>query len=288
MWRSWAFGALFVLLWSSGFVGAELAGSTPWQGVLAWRYVITTGVLALMIIPLRPTLTRIEVGRQIALGLLAHVVFLGGVFAAQGAGLAPGTVALVCALQPMLVTVVGALGWGDRIPGRTWWGLALGLVAVVLTVGNPRGLGFVVLLPVASLVGLSAAAILERRWRPRTHVAVALATQSAVSAAVFVTWAWIGGTLAVEVSTQLVGALAWLVALSGIGGYGAFVLCLRHLGASTTSTLLYLTPAVTTIWVWGMLGEHPSPGALAGLTVAAVAVALVTTARSGGSAASHP
>lgn len=278
----WAAG--FVLCWSSGFVGAVLArpaGSVA--GVLAWRYLVTAALLLVLVAAVRPPrATPREVLRQCALGLLAHVIFLGGVFGAAGQGVDAGTVALVCAAQPMLVTVLGRLCWGDRVLPRQAVGLLVGLGAVAVTVGGGLGgSGIALLLPLASLCGLSAAALLERRWAPATDMLTALTIQVLTAAAVFTGAGLAGGAMTLDVSPALVGALAWLVLLSGLGGYATFLGCLRRLGGTTTSLLLYLTPAVTTLWAWFMFFDAPSPAEWLGLGIGAVAVALAWPRRPG-------
>lgn len=90
MWDK-ALAAGFVIFWSSGFVGATLAAEAgSVTGVLAWRYLITALVLLVLIAPRRPRIGGRDLGQQVCLGLLAHVVFLGGVFGAAGLGLMLG------------------------------------------------------------------------------------------------------------------------------------------------------------------------------------------------------
>ena len=294
----------FVVLWSSGFVGASLAaGVAPPATVLAWRYVVTAAILigALLVRRTvraartasadgtgsqRPTpgaLSRRELGQQVILGLLAHGVYLAAVYAAVGAGVSAGMAALVAALQPMLVVAAGALLWGDPVGGRTLLGLGVGLLAVALTVGAPgAGAGAAALLPVVGLAALSGVALLERRWQPGTDDLTGLTVQASVAAAGFAVWASATGAWGAVTSVDaFLPPLAWQVLLSGLGGYTAFVLSLRRLGASATSTLLYLTPPVTPLWAWAMLAERPAPGELLGLVLGAVAVALVLGASTG-------
>lgn len=269
----WAVG--FVVLWSSGFVGAVLAGESSTSGVLAWRYIVTAALLLVLAgTSRRPRPSVREVGRQGVLGFLAHVVFLGGVFAAADAKVDAGTTALVCAAQPMLVAAAGRLWWGDHLGLIRLCGLGLGVVAVAITVGGGGTWSTASLLPVVSVIGLSAAALLQRRWPSETDVLQALAVQAAVAALAFAGFAAASGTLATPVTVDFIGALAWLVTLSGIGGYACFLVCLQRLGASTTSTLLYLTPPVTTLWGWAMFAESPTSAQLIGLGLGALAVVL--------------
>ncbi|MBD4512508.1 EamA/RhaT family transporter, partial [Xanthomonas citri pv. citri] len=95
------------------------------------------------------------------LALLSHVVFLGGVFLAAGHGLDAGLSALVCALQPLLVTAAGWLAFSDRVDVRQWTGLLVALAGVALSVGGISATGLAsVGLVVTSLLGLSTAALL--------------------------------------------------------------------------------------------------------------------------------
>ncbi|OYO05834.1 DMT family transporter [Enemella evansiae] len=273
----WASG--FVVFWSSGFVGAELASASDPTAVLAWRYLATAVVLLLITLPRRPRIPAPVIGRQMAIGLLAHVVFLGGVFGASAVGVAPGTVALVCATQPMLVTLIGWVCWRERPGGGVLLGLLLGLVAVAVTVGLGTTAGPGVLLPVLSLLALSAAAVAERRWPVGTDVLTALTIQVVVAAAVFTGYAAVNGRLLVPVTADLLAAIGWLVLLSGIGGYATFLVCLRRLGAARTSSLLYLTPPVTTLWAWALFGRPPGGNELVGLLLGTAAVTLVLLGR---------
>lgn len=270
--------ALFVMLWSSGFVGATLAAdvSDP-AGMLAWRYLLTAAVLAALCSARLRGLTARVIAQQAAIGLCAHVVFLGGVFGAAGAGVDAGTTALVCALQPMLVVAMGRLFWADRVTVAQLVGLGLGLVAVAVTVGGAEGSsGAAIFLPVASVLGLSGAALLERRWQPTVDVRTGLTIQVVVAAIVFTGYAAAQGSLQqVTPTAKFFVALVWLVVLSGLGGYAAFVMCLRRFGASLTSALLYLTPPVTAFWAWAMFAQVPTAQQLVGLALGGLAVGLI-------------
>lgn len=279
----WIMCAAFVVAWSSGFVGAtfaETTNSSTWS-LLAWRYVITALLLiaACLAVPaarrsLRSLSFR-DVAQQIALSMLAHVLFLGGVFLAADRGLDAGLSALVCALQPLVVTAAGRWYFGDHVTRAQWAGLVIALAGVALSVGGIRASGTAnVALVVLSLVGLSAASLLERAWQPRVSVGVSLTLQVSCAAVIFVAVAAMTGELALHVSGQLVLAISWLVALSGLGGYITFIWCLRHVGASTTSTLLYLTAPVTMLWAWAMFGQQPSGVQWLGLTVVLMGVYL--------------
>lgn len=281
----WLMCAAFVVAWSSGFVGATLADRTgvgTWS-LLAWRYLVTALLLLVgcLLVPLMRhslrALSRREVWQQVVLAVLSHVLFLGGVFLAAGQGLNAGLSALVCALQPLLVTAAGRIFFGDRVSILQWIGLLIALGGVALSVGgiSVAGVGGVGLV-VVSLLGLSTASLLERSWKPQVPVVTSLTVQVSVAAVIFTGIALLTDGLALQVTETLVLAISWLVLLSGLGGYATFIWCLRHVGATTTSTLLYLTAPVTMLWAWSMFGQQPSLLQWIGLAVVLSGVGLAT------------
>ena len=250
-------------------------------GLLAWRYLLTAALLLAVVPLIGFGLTRREFGQQCVLGLTAHVAFLGALFTASAAGVDAGTTALICSAQPLLVAAAGAMLWKDRMSCRQWLGVGLGLVAVAICMGGVSGLGVALILPVISLLGLSCSALLERRWRPEVHVVTSLTVQVSVAAVVFVVVAVLTTGMAVDPTARLAASLAWLVFPAGLGGYGAYLLALRHLGATRTSALLYLTPPVSGVWAWAMLGDGLGGTQLVAMALGMVAVVLAAGPREG-------
>ncbi|MGY2005161.1 DMT family transporter [Blastococcus sp. SYSU DS1024] len=272
--------AVLVVCWSSGFVGAEFATrDAPVATVLAWRTGLAAALLGGWELLRGERLRPRALLRQACLGLLVQAVYLGGVFAAAGAGVPAGTSALVAALQPLVVAVVAAPLLGERTSTRQRAGLFIGAGGVALVVVGDLGAGgaapVAFLLPVVALAGLSAGTLLERRWAPAESLAVALALQSAVAALVFGAVAGARGEVSPPAEPAFWTAMAWLVLLSTVGGYGSYLFVVRRSGATTASTLLYLTPPATAVWAWAMFGQAPGPTALPGILVCAVGVALV-------------
>ena len=279
----------FVICWSSGFVGSLLAGdnASP-TGLLAWRYIVTASLLGVVVVGLHacagsarqrlvPSLAPIDVVHQIVIGVLSHAIFLGAVFTASDTGIDPGITSLVCSLQPLLVAVLSARFWGDPFNGRMLVGLVLGLTAVGLAAGSIDFSSTAIislLLPPVALLGLSCSALLERAWKPRASIVQALAIQTATGAVIFTAVAVTTGQMGVRVNASLVLALLWLVFLSGIGGYASYTACLRTIGPTTTSVLLFLTPPVTSLWTWLMFDQPIGAGQAAGMMLGLVAVAL--------------
>lgn len=289
-----AAGAALVVLWSSGFIGAELGTRyAPADTLLAWRYVVAGAVLAGLAAVLGTRLGPRALLRHGALGLLCQCLYLGGVVTGVGLGVPAGTTALIAAAQPLLVAAAAGPVLGERIGPRRRLGLVAGLVGVGMVVAGDLGLGgapwWAFLLPAGGMVALSSGTLLERRWRPGESALESLTVQTVVAAGFFVALAGAGGRLAPPADPRFWWAVAWVVVLSSFGGYGAYLLVLRRSGAVRVSTLLYLTPPTTMLWAFLMFGETPGPLAVPGVAICAAGVALaLADRRSGGRPAVVP
>ena len=103
---------LFVVLWSTGFIGAKLGlpHADPLSFLLI-RYLLVLSLMTLVALLMRAPWPRdarqwFHIGVS---GLLVHAIYLGGVFMAIGKGLPAGVASLVVGIQPLL-TAVGAGG----------------------------------------------------------------------------------------------------------------------------------------------------------------------------------
>lgn len=269
-----------VVMWSSGFIGAELGTRyAPADTLLAWRYVaaavLVTGWAVLRgVRPDRRTWPQLAV-----LGLLCQCLYLGGVVTGVGIGVPPGTAALVAALQPLLVAVVAAPLLGERTSSVQRIGLVLGVVGVALVVASDLGtgaagaLGYV--LVVGGMLALAAGTLLERRLRLPVSLMESLTVQTLTATVFFVTVAVLNHHVPPPSDPGFWWSVCWVVGLSTFGGYGSYLVVLRRSGATRVSTLLFLTPPTTALWAFVMFGTRPGLLALPGATVCAVAVLLV-------------
>ena len=154
----------FVVMWSSGFIGASLG--TPEAGtptLMVWRFLLAAGLLLVGILLLRrrwPGLREIAV--QGVVGLLAQGVYLTGVVGAVEFGVTAGTTALIAALQPLLAAALAGPVLGEHVGRQQWAGLAVGLVGVALVVGGDVRVGaeaplWAYVMPFVGMAGLVAA-----------------------------------------------------------------------------------------------------------------------------------
>lgn len=267
--------ALLVVLWSSGFVGATFAAPVaPATTTLLWRYVVAAPLMLVAVLVLRRRYGLRYLRREAVLGALGQAGYLYGVFRAVEAGLPAGTAALLASLQPALVAVVLSR-FGRKGGRRQAAGLAIGFAGVALAVGPDAVAGTGTegaLWALAGMLSLSAAAVLGDLWPApdeKHDVLDSLAVQGVVALAFFALVAFATGQAAPPADPTFWLAVAWLVGLAFLGGYGMYLYVQRTRGPVAVSTWLYLTPAVSAAWAWAMFGER-----LPLLTVVGFAISL--------------
>jgi drug/metabolite transporter (DMT)-like permease len=271
--------AALVVLWSSGFVGAELGTrEAPASTLLAWRYLVAATLLIAWCVWRRERVTRPAVARQVVLGLLVQAGYLGLVVTGVGLGVTAGTSSLIASLQPLAVAALAALVLGERPRPGQLVGLATGLCGVALVVGGDLARDgaawWVYLLPAGGMLALSGGTVLQQRWQPEESVVVSLTVQTATAAAVFWVVAGLQGTASAPAGPGFWWAIAWVVVLSSFGGYGSYLYVARRDGATRASTWLYLTPPATMVWAGWMFGDPVGVLGLVGLAVCAAGVTL--------------
>jgi len=285
---------LFVLLWNSGFIGAEygLPDAGPFT-LLLWRYLALSVILAGWLLIRRRLAwpgTRV-VARTALIGVLAHAVWLGCVLLAIDMAVPVGIIALVTALQPLLTGALAGPVLGERTDPRQWAGLVLGFVGVAIAVGARLSLDSTApwvgyLLPFGSVVGITVASLLQRRWhqsgaaRPLALDTTLLIQSVATALAVLGPAWWVEGFWT-RWTPPFVATLAWLIVAVSLGAYSTMWRLLARQEATRVATLFYLSPPVTMLMAWLAFGDAVTLTDLLGLGVAAAGVVLVYRAGRG-------
>ena len=265
---------LFVLLWSTGFIGAKLGlpHADPLSFLLI-RYLLVLSLMTLVALLMRAPWPRdarqwFHIGVS---GLLVHAIYLGGVFMAIGKGLPAGVASLVVGIQPLL-TAVGA-GWllNEAVLARQWAGLALGFVGVALVVSGKLGstFGLDALWPaLAALAGITLGTLYQKRFCPsfdwRTG-AIAQFLPTAVATAVVVN---VTNSFRVEWVPEFIFALAWLVLVLSVGAVSLLNMLIRRGSAVNLASLFYLVPPSTALIAWLLFDEKLAGMALVGMALA--------------------
>ncbi|WP_082848959.1 DMT family transporter [Oerskovia enterophila] len=272
----------FVATWSSGFLVPALATvEVSPLTLLVWRFVPLAG--ALLAVALATGLTRgvsaTVLRRQSLIGLFAQFGYCVFVYAAIASGVATGTVALIDAVQPLVVAVLVGPLLGLRVRGAQWAGLAIGGVGVLLVVRSQlegsSAHPSVYLLPLLAMSCLIVATFLQRRSKAQAGVLTTLTVHVVVTAVALVVLAAATGTLAPPASATFWLAAGFAAAFPTLAAYGLYWWLLRRVGVTALNALLFLIAPATAAGGATLLGETLTATTLVGFVLCGAGVAVV-------------
>lgn len=282
---AWVFPGLFVVLWSTGFIGAKLG--LPYAEpatFLVIRFVLVLLVLLPLCVLMRAPwpASGAQVLHMAFAGALIQGGYLGGVFLSLHRGMPAGASALITALQPILAAVLSGWLLGERTNARQWLGLALGIAGVALVVREKwvlQGVGpAATALSVLALVSISLGAVWQKRHCGSVDLRTGAAIQFGAALLVLAPYALLFESSQVTWSVELVLALVWLVFALSLGAVFLLFWLIRHGAATQVASLMYLVPPCTALVAWPLFGETYSASAAAGMGLAMLAVWLVSRA----------
>lgn len=275
---------LFVLLWSTGFIGAKFG--LPYVEpltFLAVRMIFVVIILAVIALVARaPWPRRKDVGHSMAAGSLVHGLYLGGVFTAISQGVPAGISALIPGLQPILTSTVASRFMGEKVRPLQWLGLALGLVGVVLvlhdrsTIGGGSWLGWAA--SFLSLLGITFGTLYQKRYCGPIDWRTGNLVQYVAAGALFWFGAFAVETRAIQWTGEFIFALTWLVLVLSIGAVGLMYWLIRRSAATGFASLFYLVPATTALFAYFLFGERLDAISVSGMVICAVGVFLANRA----------
>lgn len=272
---------VFVLLWSTGFIGAKLG--VPYAEPFTFLCLRFMFVIALML-PLTlllhvhwPRSLR-ESGHIAVSGALIHGGYLGGCFAAVYHGMPAGMVALIVGLQPVLTGFAAAPLFGERVSAVQWLGLVLGFIGVLMVMWgklsvdglSAASVGWAVL----ALLSITAGTLYQKRFCPRFDLRTGALIQFGAALLLLAPLALYGETREVQWSGEFIFALGWLVLVLSFGAIALLYHLLEHGDATRVASLFFLTPPTTAVLAWLLFRETLDAIALVGMVVAVSGVAL--------------
>ena len=279
-----AMPAVFVLIWSTGFIVAKFGlPYAPPLTFLLLRFIGVLLVLGPLVLLMRSPWPSGKVGHIALAGVLVQAGYLGGVWCAIKIGMPAGLSALIVGMQPILTAFAAPL-IGERVHGRQWLGLAFGIAGVGLVVANKISLiGLTwhsIALCLLALVSITVGTLYQKRHCPQFDLRSGTLIQFAASFAVVLPLAIVFEHLTPELQTvqwtpRFVGALLWSILALSIGAIFLLFALIRKSAATSVTSLLYLTPPTTALMAWLMFGEAFSLTGVAGMLLAVIGVYFV-------------
>jgi len=271
---------LFVLLWSTGFIGARygLPYIEP-MTFLAVRMVLVVLIMTAIALVVRAPWPRgPDIGHSLVAGALVHGLYLGGVFTAISQGVPAGISALIPGLQPILTSTIANRFMGEKVTRQQWLGLALGLAGVLLVLHERRMVAAGSLLgwlaSFASLIGITLGTLYQKRYCGLIDWRAGNTVQYAGALALFALASFAFETRTIHWTGELVFALTWLVLVLSIAAVGLMYWLIRRSAATGFASLFYLVPAVTALLAFLLFGETLDALSIVGMIICAVGVVL--------------
>jgi drug/metabolite transporter (DMT)-like permease len=283
-----AAAALFVFIWSSGFVVAKAVVPVADPNLFL---TVRLAVAALLFLGLALAARVVwpawrQVPRHLLAGALLQGGYLGGTYWAVGEGLSPAVMALLGALQPLVTGLLAIAVLRETPTWRTWIGLVLGAggVALVMVPGlAAHGHGgpstAVVVIAIAAVLSLSAGTILQKTSIAAADLRASSVLQN-VGAMILVgplalargetRWIWSG---------VLWASLAWAaLVLSGLGTL-LLVWMIRRGRTANVASLLLLAPPLAAVQTYLLFDDRLTAMQIAGFAIALIGVFLCNPAQ---------
>jgi drug/metabolite transporter (DMT)-like permease len=273
--------ALFVLLWSTGFVGAKygLPYADPFI-FLSVRILIAAILLFALarILKMPVGIGRQAVARSGLIGFFLHACYLGGVFYSIAQGLPAGVAAVVTSLQPVLVSVFAVKVLGEQLRRTQIAGLLTGLVGVILVLGPsidaqiPKPAIIAILI---ALMGSTTATLLQKKLGADIPLISGTAYQYLFSGCVLGLIALATQETSITWNLRFTLAFVWLILILSVGAILLLLWLLNTGSAAKVSSLFYLVPPATAIEAFFLFGEKVNTQGFLGIGITALGVWLV-------------
>ena len=278
--------ALFVFLWSTGFVGAKyiVPYAEPFT-FLTIRYFLAALILFAIAYAFKQPLklNKEQFKASFAVGILLHVIYIGGVFYAVSLGVSAGISAVIVSIQPVLVSLLAVPLLGERLRWVQVVGLFLGVAGIALLLlpkvfqgdytASTSIVGIVIC--VIALLGTSGGYLVQKKLGGEIPFLSGTGAQYAISAIAFAILSVATEDQIIQWVPEFFFGLAWIVFMLSIASIVLLYGMLRTGSASKVSSLYYLVPPVAAIQAYFLFDEVIGLVGIIGMAFAGLGVVLV-------------
>jgi drug/metabolite transporter (DMT)-like permease len=282
------------LVWGSTYLGIAIAvDSIPPFLMAAGRFLLAGSILLAWSIVREGRSFALPTRREWRDSAIVGALLLGGGMGMVAFGeqtVPSGITALLIAMMPVWVAILGGIFLGERLPRVAVVGIAVGFVGVAILAGpsafggagalDPLGLAALLLSPIAWSAGSLFAS--HRAVLPRRPL-VATGLQMLLGGLVLTLMATVTGELAsfdpAAVTRDSFIAFAYLTVIGSLLAFTVYGWMLRVAPLPLVATYAYVNPVVAVILGWLVLGETIDVRTVVAGAVIIFAVALIVTAR---------
>ncbi|MBW8318574.1 MAG: DMT family transporter [Arenimonas sp.] len=276
--------ALFVLLWSTGWVVAKYAGlfADPLTFlVLRYSAAVVLFYLVCRIAGVTWPRSRAAILHAIVSGMFLHGLYLGMVWWAIGQGVPAALSGIIAGLQPLMTGIAAAVLVGEALTGGQRLGLVLGFAGIAIAV-LPNVLALdsgsiplnAVAINVLAMACVTVGTIYQKRFLREGDLRAVATLQYVGALIVTVPAALVLEDLRVEWGVEIFAALAWSVLGISMGAVALLLYLIRRGDVSKAASLIYLVPPLAALEAALMFGERLTLPMIVGTAVVVLGVYL--------------
>jgi drug/metabolite transporter (DMT)-like permease len=259
--------ALFVLLWSSGWiVPVYAARHSSAEAFLSVRFACAAVCFLLLSLALRAPWPRNgrAIGHAVVSGALLHGLYLGGVWWAIFHGVPASISGVIAALQPLITAAIAPWMVGERLSPIQLLGLFLGFAGIIVALiptfeGVSADMLADRLIPVAinifAMVGVVLGTLYQKRFITGGDMRTNAVWQYVGAIAIVLPLAMLGEPARFEPTLELFLALGWSVLVLSMGAVALLLYLIGRGQVSRAASLIYLMPPTVAIESFIFLGE---------------------------------
>lgn len=276
--------ALFVLLWSTGWVAAKYGGiySDPLT-FLSIRYATAAVLFAVLcrMSGVRWPKDAATVAHAVISGAFLHGFYLGAVWWAVGQGVPAALSGIIAALQPLMTALAAPYFVGEKLSRLQKTGLLLGFAGVAIAVlpkftgvGHAGIPAFAILVNVLGMASVTYGTIYQKQHLHSGDIRAIATLQYLGALVVTLPLAWLLEPLEFEFSWGFVALLAWSVLGISMGAVLLLLYLIRRGQVSRAASLIYLVPPLAAIEAAIAFGEELTLPMIAGTVIVVAGVYL--------------
>ncbi len=259
--------ALFVLLWSTGWLVAKFASAhADPLTFMAARHALAAMSFALVCLAAGARWPRstVSIVHAMMSGVFLHGFYLAGVWWAIGQGVPAGLSGIIAGLQPLLTAAAAALLIGEWLQPRQKVGVVIGFIGILIAI-SPQlmgtlergigGLGIPVVVNLLAMVSVTYGTLYQKRHFQQGEILPIAVLQFIGAFIVTVPLAYLLEDMHIDWNGAAILAMAWSVLGLSMGAVGLLLYLIRRGQVSRAASLIYLMPPVVAIEAFFLFGE---------------------------------
>jgi drug/metabolite transporter (DMT)-like permease len=279
--------ALFVLLWSTGWIVAKYAvvHADPLTFLVVRHSLAAIAFLAVcLVVGAKWPRTKSQFGYAIISGIFLHGLYLSGVWYAIGQGVPAGLSGIIAGLQPLLTALAAPFFISERLRPMQKLGLVLGFAGILIAI-SPQlldvfdrglaGLAFPVLINLVAMTSVTYGTLYQKRHLQEGDLFSIATLQFVGALIVTVPLALLLENLRFDWTHEAMFAMAWSVFGISMGAVGLLLYLIRRGQVSRAASLIYLMPPVVAIEAAILFGEPLTLPMIVGTVIVVLGVYLV-------------